>query len=40
MIGTALAYSPQKSLEKIIFVLYGQAAYRIFKEELARQKGK
>ena len=40
MISVALEHQDNKGLEKIIFILYGQAAYRIFKAELARQKGK
>jgi O-acetyl-ADP-ribose deacetylase (regulator of RNase III) len=39
MIGTVREYTGKTSLEKIIFVLYGQTASRIFKEELARQSG-
>lgn len=38
MIGEARAYSPQNHLEKIIFVLYGQAAFQMFSKELARQQ--
>lgn len=39
MIRTAIEYRDYQKLEKIIFVLYGQTSYRIFKVELARQKG-
>ena len=36
MIRAAREYTGQKTLEKIIFVLYGQSAYQIFKQEFAR----
>ena len=39
MIRVARAYTSQKTLEKIIFVLYGQSAYQTFQQEFARQKG-
>ena len=37
MIRAALGYKDAKKLEKIIFVLYEQTGYRIFKAEFARQ---
>jgi O-acetyl-ADP-ribose deacetylase (regulator of RNase III) len=37
MISAARAYSPQNHLEKVFFVLYGRAAYRVFSRELAEQ---
>ncbi|HEX9896838.1 MAG TPA: macro domain-containing protein [Dehalococcoidales bacterium] len=39
MIGVVREYAVRKTgLEKVIFVLYGEPAYRVFQEELDREK--